>query len=470
MSRRVVWALGIIPLVLAVVIWGCGDDKKETSTNPEPEPSESDYEASASVTTTSEATITTESGAGIQVPLYAVPPTEGGQNGTMVFSIERDQTVAAVPDSSETVASDVYRFGPDGFTFGQMVNVTVPVTGNTEDKEVGLFRINQTTGEAEPYGGTFDSESGTITTQTYHLSPWYAATWSATSTAWGAFKVTNTSATHWLHICVESYDLAYPDVDTEFDGNSNCSFAPSGTIGWASSGNWYLPQGTYDLCVQMTPRGTVSTPPGDPTHGYVSGKTISHPWTRTSPLTTDLTFGSTPGDPEAGPCNCTPEPSTSVGTGEVQVTLTWHSEQEIDLDLWVIEPGDVKCYYGNTPTTTGGTLDRDNQCGSYINGRPENIYWASAPAGQYKVQVDLFSDCYNGISSMAFDVRVVVGSSVRTYAGTVTSSNSTVDVTTFTVTSSGPTAAGYGSAGPGVVFGDYLGTPAATDGIRPPKR
>lgn len=449
---------------LVLVAAGCSkDNEKESSTGPDPEPPDSDYQASATVATTGQATIETESGAGIRVPMYAVPPTATDQPGSMVFSIERDETAQPTPPAGSTVASDVYRFGPDGFTFAEMVEVTVPVTADVTGKDVMLYRIDPTSGESEPCGGTYNSEARTITAQTYHFSQWYAGGRPVANTAYGAFHVTNLSTTHWLHICVVGYELKYPDVDSNFDGNASCSWAPAGgTIGWNDHGNWYLPQGTYDLCVSMSRAGTVSSLPGPSSRGYVNDAVLSQAWTYTNPVTVPLSFAAPPGTPEDGECDCTPTPSTSVGTGEVQVTLTWHSAQAIDLDLWVTDPTGVMCYYGNKSTTTGGTLDRDNLCYNYENGRPENIYWSNAPAGTYKVQVDLYGDCGNGISSMAFDVRVVSGSVAKTYNGTVSSSNETVQVTTFTV-SPGQDFAGQamsnGSAGTVIVPGEYLGVP-----------
>ncbi len=446
----------------------CGD-KKKTVNQPD---TSTDYEASSTISSTQSGEVTTASGANISIPLYAVPETEGGEDGQMVFSIERDETTPPTPPAGTTTASDVYRFGPDGFTFGEMVEVTIPVTGTVGDNDVAIFRINQTTGESEPYGGTYDPVSQTITAQTYHLSPWYGGIYEPSPTAWGAFYVTNQSLTHWLNICVIGYDLAYPDVDTNFDGEGCCTWAPFGTIGWKSAGEWYLPQGTYDLCISMSRAGTAMTPPGEPSHGFTYGAVLGNPWTRSDPRTTDISYSSPPGE-TGGPCDCTPVPSTSVGTGEVQVTLTWHSAEAIDLDLWVTDPTGVKCYYNHgpdNPTTTGGILDRDNLCSNYVNGRPENIYWVNAPAGTYTVEVDRFSTCSSGPSSQSFDVRVVTGTTTKTYAGTVNDANSTITVATFTVQSS-PAMKGFAEdEGAGSVhFSDYLGTPA-DPGDRPPKK
>lgn len=433
-------ALGVF---LALGLTGCGDDKDDNLT-PTP-PDNSAYEAAATLQTNQQATLETESGAVLQVPFYAVPETEGGGQGVMVFSIEKATGVTAVPPAGHSLASDIYRFGPDGFTFAEMVNLKIPVTVDTTGKSFALQRINPTTGVSEMQGGALDLTTLKVAALTYHLSSWYVTSYTATNTAWGAFKITNLSSTHWLKLCVGEYTLRYPSADGNFDGNAECMFAPVGTIGWASSGLWFLPQGTYTLCVSMNTAGTLSTPPGDPTHWNVEAAELGNPWTHSHPLTTDLSFSESSPSGTAGACDCVPTPSTSVGTGDVQVTLSWNNEQPIDLDLWVTDPSGGRCYYGNNPSASGGQLDRDNTCGGYINGRPENIFWTDAPLGQYIVQVDLYSTCGSSVTSQGFTVRVVAGGNVKTYSGTVSTTHETIQVATFTV-SAGLAAAQAGTS------------------------
>ena len=82
--------------------------------------------------------------------------------------------------------------------------------------------------------------------------------------------------------------------------------------------------------------------------------------------------------------NCVAQP---VASGELQFTLTWNTEG--DIDLHVIEPSGNEIYYANSLSDSGGQLDVDNTWGY----GPENIYWDSTPpAGTYSVFVDDF-DC-----------------------------------------------------------------------------
>jgi len=466
MKRYMLSLLSMVGFVLLGLCAGCGGDDKNTNTNPPTNP-EDQYEASGTVTTEQESTISTESGAAMRVPRYAVPGSESDSIGTMVFSIERNATAQPAPLTGHTRGSDVYRYGPDGFTFAEMVELTVPVTGDTTGMDIVLNRIDPNTGATEMIGGNYDPATKTISAQRYHLSDYFASLYTANETAWGAFHVTNNSSTHWLKLCVEEYSLAHPEADANFDGNSWCSWAPVNTTGWSNSGNWFLPQGTYTICIEMSRRGTVSTPPGDP-QSWTRQETLSQPWSRRTGATKAITISGVSGSAQDGPCDCTPVPSTSVGTGDIQVTLTWHNPSAIDLDLFVIEPNGTQCYYGHTTTASGGTLDRDNKCSNYTNGKPENIFWSSAPAGEYKVQVDWYSACGNSMTSQSYDVRVVAGASVRTYSGTITS-NQTVDVATFTMAAGFTGAMGtYGDDPIGTTFSEYLGTTAIT-GHRPAK-
>ncbi|HEX6422229.1 MAG TPA: DUF6777 domain-containing protein [Acidimicrobiales bacterium] len=113
-----------------------------------------------------------------------------------------------------------------------------------------------------------------------------------------------------------------------------------------------------------------------------------------------------------------------VGTGDVQVTLSWSSDA--DLDLSVTEPdGTVIDYLNKGPTSTGGALDVDSNvgCGSSGSG-VENVFWSSgdAPSGDFSVDVTGFrlarddgSDCGSG----EFTLEITVAGETRTESGAV---------------------------------------------------
>jgi hypothetical protein len=135
---------------------------------------------------------------------------------------------------------------------------------------------------------------------------------------------------------------------------------------------------------------------------------------------------------------------TQVGTGDVQVTLSWDADS--DTDLHVVAPGGDEIYYARRQSSSGGELDLDSNAGCTIDGiRNENITWpvGRAPRGQYIVRVDYWSAC--GVSRTNYTVRVNNGGSVQIVSGFFTGSGdagglgSGRTVTTFERTS-GPAA------------------------------
>lgn len=85
----------------------------------------------------------------------------------------------------------------------------------------------------------------------------------------------------------------------------------------------------------------------------------------------------------------------AVGTGDVQVNITWDSPA--DVDLHVVDPLGEEIYWAHKTAVSGGQLDLDSNAGCGSDGpRAENIFWASgliAPRGEYIVRVDYWSNC-----------------------------------------------------------------------------
>ena len=83
-----------------------------------------------------------------------------------------------------------------------------------------------------------------------------------------------------------------------------------------------------------------------------------------------------------------------VGTGDVQVSISWTGAS--DVDLHVFDPSGEEVYWANRTAASGGELDLDSNPGCQIdNTNNENIVWATgtAPTGDYRVVVDYWSDC-----------------------------------------------------------------------------
>lgn len=127
----------------------------------------------------------------------------------------------------------------------------------------------------------------------------------------------------------------------------------------------------------------------------------------------------------------TPTPVV-LGTGDVQVTLTWQSVN--DLDLRVTDPSGEVIYYAHRGAASGGILDVDANPGcNHLTPRPvENIFWPTglAPAGQYVVQVHYFDIC-QADSVTPFTVRLLVGGKEQVFEGVLERQNDLWPVTMF---------------------------------------
>ncbi len=426
---RIAWCALIIASAFA--LHGCVSNDDSPA---DPDLNTDDTDTMTGVATTDAGTtVETASGARIVIPDGAVPMTIENASGTMAFSIERQASSNVPAPSGAAIASSVYRFGPEGFVFARPVTVTVPVSGNPPAESVHLYRVDPTTGQPVSFGGVYDPATRTITAQTYELSLWFAGVGNWVGTQYGCLQVSNNSG-EWIGMCAESVELAFPQVDGNFEGASS-AWCGVGCFSWASQGPWYLPQGTYRFCVSA---GTLTA--GTLRHYFIDNVVINTPWTSANPVCGSLVVGAIPSiggnGVVAGDCVCTPAVTPAVGTGDLQVTLTWHSTAAIDLDLWVTDPSGERCYYSNRTTASGGQLDRDNYCSNYVNGRPENIFWTSATSGQYVVEVNWYSDCAAGTTSMAYEVRVVNRGAVRTYSGTATAGSPAAEVARVSVSAS----------------------------------
>ena len=415
--------------------------------------------ASESVAVTSDqaATLTTTQGVVVAVPAGAVPVTEAGGVGTMVFSAEPSALTPAPPGGAAAVGP-VVQLGPAGLTFEQPVTLTFPIPDGVDPATVvGLTTLDPADGAWVVVPGVVDPVARTVTVWTDHFSPWAVAIRPAGRPVdGGVVRIANAMArggstvypcgggdpgcraglptSHGYGVCMVSWVLDDPGQRFwgERDGLSRVAAALDGqTI------EWWLPDGSYVFepffhmsqinpsplyvprhqmfvqpAISLTLRGGQVIAFGDDyPRGYVEGWTHCHGGTGA---------GSTRG------------PITAVGTGDVQVTLTWQAN--VDLDLYVTDPNGDTVYFGNDRVASGGELDRDNLCGNFEWGRPENVYWPAggAPAGTYAVKVDYWGSCGDASPAVAWTVRTIVGGQVQTFTGTI-GSYEEVAVTTFTV-------------------------------------
>ena len=72
---------------------------------------------------------------------------------------------------------------------------------------------------------------------------------------------------------------------------------------------------------------------------------------------------------------------------DIRVVLTWDTDNS-DMDLWVTDPEEERCYYGHRQTYLGGIISQD-VTGGY---GPEEFMLKKAPKGNYKIEVNYYGN------------------------------------------------------------------------------
>jgi uncharacterized protein YfaP (DUF2135 family) len=72
---------------------------------------------------------------------------------------------------------------------------------------------------------------------------------------------------------------------------------------------------------------------------------------------------------------------------DMRVVLNWN-QNNTDIDLWVTDPDNERCFYGHRFTAMGGRISHD-----FTNGLgPEQFLLKKAVKGRYKVEVNYYGD------------------------------------------------------------------------------
>jgi hypothetical protein len=99
--------------------------------------------------------------------------------------------------------------------------------------------------------------------------------------------------------------------------------------------------------------------------------------------------------------------AVDLANSDIAVILRWNAYS--DVDLHVTDAKGVKVYFANPRSSDGGQLDLDSNPACNIDGvNQEVITWplARAPFGEYKIEVDYWSDC--GVARSDYGVTFMV--------------------------------------------------------------
>jgi hypothetical protein len=188
---------------------------------------------------------------------------------------------------------------------------------------------------------------------------------------------------------------------------------PDAVVAAYLAGNTF--QGNLAQRVTVEP---APTPTPEPTLSPTPTRTPSPTPTPTPSPTPTPTPSPTP-TPEPEP---TPDPTPTLGTGPLQVTLSWNTID--DLDLYVTDPTGQTVYWRNRTVPSGGQLDVDANasCSNATQNPVENVFWASTPpSGTYRIEVRLFRRCSPSTDPIPFTVTVRKNGNVaETFSGSAT--------------------------------------------------
>ncbi|MCJ2544096.1 right-handed parallel beta-helix repeat-containing protein [Thermostichus vulcanus] len=122
----------------------------------------------------------------------------------------------------------------------------------------------------------------------------------------------------------------------------------------------------------------------------------------------------------------TSTPTPPLGTGPIQITLSWNTTD--DLDLYVTDPGQQTVSFVNPSIPSGGRLDVDANanCAGVITNPVENVFWISTPpTGTYRIEVALFQRCSQSTAPIPFTVTLRKNGVVaQVFNGSATSTGS----------------------------------------------
>lgn len=150
--------------------------------------------------------------------------------------------------------------------------------------------------------------------------------------------------------------------------------------------------------------------PAAPPPAYAQPPTYAGPPTYAPPPIYQPPTQAAPTQQAPPPGGLTAPPGIALGNGDVQVTLLWTGDS--DLDLHVIDPAQQEISWQQRTSTSGGTLDVDQRppCGSTPTTHVENVFWptSGAPQGNYQAFVVNFRSCPSSPPA-AYELRIKVG-------------------------------------------------------------
>jgi hypothetical protein len=419
-------------LLLLILVTGC-KKKDDNPTEPTTPQSESTIQV---ISTTGSGTLTTTSGYGVRVIQGAVPPNAQGSSASVTFSIESPVTPPKALPSTAQAKSEIFKVGPDGFSFRWPIKVVIPFK-NAEANQVRAVYFDPLYDRWTVIPASkIDNTKKVMEVDVINLGFFAAATVSQGFSKTnaddmdGGFEMTGSTDYHYTLTVKSVSNFKYPYQAAWFTNlvglTGSSGINPIG--GSIQPTHIHLPQATYEIWITRTKPGTFTEAPKIYTYTIPANATISSPVTYTSALSSGTGWSSLPmpsgGEWKEGTPATWPKATNTYGTGDFQATLTWvnNTIKYSDVDLHLFGPNNIHVYWDSDKSSDGSIeLDRDWQ--EEVGNAVENIYsLKQMPKGTYTIKVNLYSG-----KPTSFSVRVIRFGSVKTYNGTVTTVNGNDD-------------------------------------------
>lgn len=419
----------LIALFLIIVAADC---KKKEDNPTEPTTTETKTAVQV-INSTGSGTVTTSTGYGVQVIQGSVPPNNQGASANVTFSIESPVTPPKALSSFAQAKSEIFKVGPDGFSFRWPVKVLIPFK-NAEANQVRALFFDPLLDKWKVIpASNIDNSKKVMEVDAINLGYFVAATvsqgFSKTNAddADGAFEMNGAPDYYYTLTVKSASNFKYP-YQAAWYGSTIVGM--SGTTGSYSTGgpkqptHIFLPQATYEIWVTRTKPGTLSTLPQIFTYTIPATGTLSNSVSFTSALSSGT--GWTPlampsgGEWKEGTPDTWPKPTSTYGTGEFQATLTWINtvSKNSDVDLHLYGPNNMHVYW-EYDRSSDGTIELDRDWLEDVGNAVENIYsLKQMTKGTYTIKVNLYSG-----DPANYSVRVIRAANVKNYSGTISTVN-----------------------------------------------
>ncbi len=376
-------------------------------------------------------TLKADNGSEIQVPTGAVTKNKDGKTGKIIFTIEPSVPTSELPSpipSNFALVGNVHHFGPSHFTFQYALFVHLPAStlANLEGVYVVWYNEQESKWVTIPISD-IDATNKRLGVAVFELG-YFAVVKDKNVPAGkvkgdeiqeyhksGGIKITHLEGGNYYTLLITGFQPKYTE-DAIYSYSNYTSGTGSKVTGGPADATYMvgLRPGLYTVVVSRHKAGTFTSSPGP--EQFYSLPVNVNVGSFTNPISWSIadnepwsTLSLTGGSWQSGFPTIWPNASTSLGTGELQLTLNWtNTESRIyTVDIFVYGPNDQYVSW-HSPYSSDGTfaLDRysdDNNIG-YAS---RNVYSINKmPSGTYKVYVNIW-DKHQGDGAMPFELRVI---------------------------------------------------------------